>query len=159
MPYKDKAKQLAFQTKWMRERRDAFFAGKSCEHPACDKAEKLMLIKRQALSSADPHFFSFSPKKQAVFAKRYRVMCKEHYNEEFKRRRRRERLGKPATPNMLSHAEVWAIRGRLMGTESARAIAMAYDVEHQTVLHIRTGRIWSWLERGSRRIHGIDRRL
>lgn len=152
MPYKDLAKQRAFQNKWMQERRAAWIQSKGpCK---CGSTTKLEMIMTGA-GTGNHRIWGYSDKRRANILKRYSVACHKCAVRTKNEKMREERTGKPGDPMHLSHADVWAIRGRLLGKESVREIARAYGLTHKTVSFIKDGKIWSWLSPGRRQVHGV----
>ena len=71
MPYKDPAKQLEFQRRWMRQRREAWMQGKSC---LCGSTERLELD-WIGEGKGNKNVWSLKPERMAAKLEGYRVLC------------------------------------------------------------------------------------
>lgn len=150
--FKNPEAQLAYQRKWMQERRIAFFLGKSC---ICGSTEKLMLVcKTEGARAPDAHFFSRTEKYRNQISKRFWIKCTPCGHKIICERKRSRYLGKKGDANALAHHDVWAIRGRLLGKESARLIAADYGLNHRSVSAIQHGEIWTHLQASRRQVVG-----
>lgn len=154
MPYKDKAKQCAFQRKWMKERRTAWIGEQgAC---VCGSTDRLSLVSKREMPGAQSHhIWSYSEGLRKKALKHFEIRCFKCAREVRGQRLSRRFLGRKGNWSILAPADVWAIRGRLLSKETMRSIARDFSIDHQVIQQIRLGKIHSSLARGKRSVFGI----
>lgn len=153
MPFKDIAKQSAYQVQWLRTRRQEWLKKKGpCP---CGADKDLRVVKKDA-STQHVKVFGWSEEMRKPILKKCRVLCTRCMVKHYGDLRRQECLGKKGKANLLNAQVVWAIRGRLMGRDSCRKIAVDYKIAHSDVSDIKNGHTWAWLKPGKRKVYGIN---
>jgi len=156
VPYKDPAKQLAFQKAWVNNRRAAWIAANGpCKK--CGETKELFAVHTDPTEKFRSHFWTYCDATRNEILSKCIVLCRRHKAEHWGRIFRKEYTGRRGTAESLTAEMVWAIRGRLLGRETVREIAEHYRITHGVVLAIQKGKIWSWLKGGRRQVHGITR--
>lgn len=82
MPYKDPIKQAEYQKKWIRKRREEFFADKCCE--SCLTTENLQLDHidpKKKLYSNSHAIWSYSKEKRDKELSKCQILCEECHKE------------------------------------------------------------------------------
>jgi len=74
MPYKDSAKQRAYQARWVRERRAAYFAEKRCVE--CGRAENLELDHRDPAEKVDHRIWSWGATRRETELAKCQALCR-----------------------------------------------------------------------------------
>jgi hypothetical protein len=79
MPYKDKAAQADYQTRWLAERRDSFFADKVCV--ACGSRDELELHHKDPTKKVSHRIWSWSKERRQRELKKCEVRCRVCHQE------------------------------------------------------------------------------
>lgn len=83
MPYKDPDKQREFQRRWMRQRREAFFADKWCVH--CGSTARLELDHIFRGGKSDHRIWSWSEARRSAEIAKCQVLCYHCHKAKTKR--------------------------------------------------------------------------
>ena len=75
MPYKDKDQQRAFNREWLRKRREAFFADKSCVK--CGSRKEMQLDHKDPDQKVSHRIWSWSKERRDAEIAKCQVLCYE----------------------------------------------------------------------------------
>lgn len=155
MPYKDRAKQAAYQNEYIKKNRTEWIIKNGpCK---CGSSKELRVVHLDPETRTTSHFWSFKEETRIEILKNCRAMCRSCAVKHWGAILRKAYKGKRGENQKLTPEMVWAIRGRLLGRESMRAIARAHGLNHKTVHDIQKGIVWSWLKGGTRAVFGIKK--
>lgn len=134
MPYKDPARQIAFQIAWMKKRRDEWFAGKVCAR--CGSTENLVLDHRDPKLKVSHRIWSWCRERREAELAKCQALCR--YCHRLKTAAEAAR-GERARCAKLTTEDVRLIRSsRLPGV----VLADLLGVGKSTISSVRNRRTW-----------------
>ena len=133
MPYKDKAKQLEYQRKWMAARRAEYFDGKSCV--TCGSTESLELDHIDPATKVSHRIWSWSTERREAELAKCQPLCRDCHESKSVR----EFSGETHQNSKLSDSDVSKIRQLLTDGVSQTKIANEFGISQSQVSRIKIG--------------------
>lgn len=133
MPYKDKAKQLEYQRKWMAARRAEYFDGKSCV--TCGSTESLELDHIDPTTKVHHAIWSWRAERREAELAKCQPLCRDcHISKS-----RKEFSGERNRGSKVSDAEVAEILQLLTDGVAQTRIASEFGISQSQVSRIKLG--------------------